>query len=420
MKMKSEDTMRSRSFTLICCLMIGLMSGAGCVSRTPTPEPITISFVCAEQQEAFFQPLVETFRQTHRHIQIEFVRPERFGPARADVLSVSPFMRRFAQGQLDTIDLSSFIAQDTSFDLADLYPQALDMFSQTWITQENRVEIWAAPLMMDAMVMYYNKDLFDRYGVAYPKPDWTWDDFLRIGQALYDPDAGVFGYVPDVSLDDPLNFVYQNDGGVFDDPLNPTRTTFNDERTVEALDWYARLMYEYKAAASPRQARQAWGIGGYTLFGLEKKRLGMWTGMLSERGRWFERENWDFKWGMVPLPRGVRSATTGYVQGYAISAQAANPEACWQWISFLSRQPFYGGIPARRSLIASTAYQDQVGQDVAIVARMSAESLIMFSPGLFNLYDALRFYDQAVESIVEGSATAQEALNRAQMQSRFQ
>ena len=34
------------------------------------------------------------------------------------------------------------------------------------------------------MVLYYNKDLFDKDGVSYPTADWKWPDFLAAAQKL--------------------------------------------------------------------------------------------------------------------------------------------------------------------------------------------------------------------------------------------
>ena len=37
---------------------------------------------------------------------------------------------------------------------------------------------YAVPYRMDSWVMFYNKDLFDKAGVAYPDGSWTWDDYV--------------------------------------------------------------------------------------------------------------------------------------------------------------------------------------------------------------------------------------------------
>ena len=40
------------------------------------------------------------------------------------------------------------------------------------------------PQNLSSLVVYYNKELFDAAGVAYPSDDWTWDDFVETAKAL--------------------------------------------------------------------------------------------------------------------------------------------------------------------------------------------------------------------------------------------
>ena len=37
---------------------------------------------------------------------------------------------------------------------------------------------------MSNVILYYNKDLFDKAGVAYPTNDWTWNDMLAAAKKL--------------------------------------------------------------------------------------------------------------------------------------------------------------------------------------------------------------------------------------------
>jgi len=54
-------------------------------------------------------------------------------------------------------------------------------------------DIYAAPLEWVTAVIFYNKDLFDKAGLAYPTADWTWDDYAKDAAALTDSANGVFG-----------------------------------------------------------------------------------------------------------------------------------------------------------------------------------------------------------------------------------
>ncbi|MBN1584389.1 MAG: extracellular solute-binding protein [Anaerolineae bacterium] len=414
MRIKNDSfwVLRRSMIGAALCLFVIL---SGCVQITPTPEPAAITFACTEEEEAYFGPVREAFNKEYRHIAVEFVRPQRFSWPDMDVFDVSPFTRRFMDQEeaVATLDLSPYIGQDEAFEQADFYPGLIDMF------RIEETEIWAIPYMVDVGVMYYNRDLFDEYGVAYPQLDWTWDDFLRTAQTFYAPVIGIFGYIPDEQKNDPLAFVYQNGGRIFDDFQNPTRTTFDDVYTIEALDWYAKLMYEYEAAATPQQARQAYSLTGSTQTGIREGRLGMWSGTLSDRGGRLDDEEWGINWGIVPLPKGKQSATFAFTNGYVISTSAQDPDACWAWISFLTHQVPPYGMPARKSVAESKGFEDMVGKDVAAVARASVEHALFFSPAGWDIYGTFQIFNEALEKLYSGKMTAQQVMEWAQQQSQY-
>jgi len=45
-------------------------------------------------------------------------------------------------------------------------------------------QLFAIPKDFNSLMVFYNKDLFDRAGIPYPQTGWTWDDFLRITRQL--------------------------------------------------------------------------------------------------------------------------------------------------------------------------------------------------------------------------------------------
>ena len=44
--------------------------------------------------------------------------------------------------------------------------------------------IYGLPRDFQTIVLYYNKDMFDAAGQAYPNENWTWDDFRAAAKAL--------------------------------------------------------------------------------------------------------------------------------------------------------------------------------------------------------------------------------------------
>jgi multiple sugar transport system substrate-binding protein len=275
--------------------------------------------------------------------------------------------------------------------------------------------------------MFYSRDLFDQYGVPYPEIGWAWDDFLNTGLTITDPDAGVYGYATNSLTTNPTYsdvgfFVYQHGGRLFDSLQNPTRTTFDDPLTVEAVGWYADLYHEYDIAPTPREARTTFGGGQYAFYeGMRRGKVGMWNGSFSERGGLVWEVDWLVNWGMAPLPQDAQSVTQAQVEGYALHAQTQHPEACWEWIVFLSQQMIPDAqhahrlVPARKSVAESTAYRQLVGADIAAVARASMENAVMIDLVAFAEFeDAMNIFGGAVREVIDGNLTPLEAMTQAQ------
>ncbi|MEF3313753.1 extracellular solute-binding protein [Paenibacillus sp. GYB004] len=58
--------------------------------------------------------------------------------------------------------------------------------------------LYALPIHTDTMALYYNKDLFDKFGVEYPKNGMTWDEVYTLSKRLTrkDGDTQYIGYAP--------------------------------------------------------------------------------------------------------------------------------------------------------------------------------------------------------------------------------
>ncbi|MDF2719878.1 MAG: transporter substrate-binding protein, partial [Paenibacillus sp.] len=55
-------------------------------------------------------------------------------------------------------------------------------------------KMYALPIINNTAVLYYNKDLFDKFGVAYPVDGMTWDRAINLAKQLYRSDGGVQYY----------------------------------------------------------------------------------------------------------------------------------------------------------------------------------------------------------------------------------
>ena len=184
------------------------------------------------------------------------------------------------------------------------------------------------------------------------------------------------------------------------------------------MQWYQDLYYLYEVAPTPEQASISFGYGNQKIYrGILQGDIGMWPGNFSDRGGVTWPVNWDnLSWGMVALPADVSAATSGLGTGYAITASSQHPEAAWLWLRFLSEQIPQALIPARRSLAESDEFRDQIGAEAADAAAKSMQNVTLISPDLFQFGNSLEYFSAAINDIVDGTASAQEALDWAQDQ----
>ena len=134
------------------------------------------------------------------------------------------------------LSISDYIEKDEDINIDDFYSGILDSF----IFDD---QVYALPYDFGPYIMYYNKDLFDKYGVEYPDENTTWEEFKdKCKQLTQD---GNYGTVFASSLDyyDPqvlsLGGEIINEKGEFD---------ITGDKTTAALQSLADLINVDKVA----------------------------------------------------------------------------------------------------------------------------------------------------------------------------
>jgi len=398
----------------LCAVSVVL---AGCSGLFSTPEPVTLSFVFSEGEAADYQAWAQEFQEKYPTITIELKSREGLSGdllLQEDTFTGTQFDLQGWVQQQAVLPLSPFVEQAADLASEDFYRGTLQVFG-------SQGQLWALPYGVDLLMMYYNKNLFDRYGVPYPQVGWTWSDFIDLAMAVTDVNADQFGYALQYSNEfgiyEPVVFIYQHGGRVFDDLQNPTRATLNEPLNVEAMEWYADLIYDYHIA--PTRAEGPQRMRSYPWQGVIEQKYAMWSMMFSTRGgmRWpVEQET---NWGMVPWPKDQNAASLGMATGLFIAASTEHPDEAWQWIEFLSHKTPLYQMPARQSLVGSKAYEELVGVEAALAARAALEEAILVNPSLLGFEAAIGALSEALDAIRNGDATPQAALDAAQEKSGY-
>lgn len=84
-----------------------------------------------------------------------------------------------------TADMTPLVTKH-KLDLGRLEDQAVSFIKQ----HSAKGELLSIPVTKDSNVLYFNKDIFDKFGVAYPKDFMTWDETYELAKKLVREDGG--------------------------------------------------------------------------------------------------------------------------------------------------------------------------------------------------------------------------------------
>jgi multiple sugar transport system substrate-binding protein len=245
------------------------------------------------------------------------------------------------------LPIDPLLASDPNLSLDDFVGNTVGLLSQNGVT-------YGIPLHVQPEVLYYNIDLFTAAGAFMPYQGWTVNDFEQALRTLK------------FDADDPAAFESQSGGNYtlsliaaygavpLDYRTSPPTVDFTSEANVNAirqvLDLAKDGYIQYSALGTPG--------GGPAGLGGSLENPAMYTAVLTDLFGAFgadEEEDNTASYGLVTFPQGVDYSAISYDIGSAyITANSQYPDACYQFISFLSGRPtLFSSMPARLSVINS-------------------------------------------------------------------
>ena len=398
-----------------------LLSACGPILSQPTPAAAKdVQLVYQDWRTEWFPPMTQQmltqFHSTHPDIHIFYV------PDPVDVeeslledmkAGVSPdvfaaccsFFPILAQeGQ--TLDLRPFIESDLDQEtIQDWDPVQYRVF------QTRSGEQYGLPKYHGALALYYNKDLFDEFGVDYPDGTWDHDDYLDAMKRLtHDRNADgrtdLWGSIIDLSWDR-IQIHVNSWGGHFVDPEDSTRSRLGDAPALAAMEWLRARMWDDQVMARPLDVQN---MGPQNAFIAEKVAM-------AEDGSWALKNilaNAKFRIGVAPLPSGpARRVTLASTDGFGIYKETHNPQASWELMKFLISKDYGRAMaranflqPARASLVQE--WVDFVRQefpdktrdmDIAVFAEGHIQGYSVVAEIFQNMVEAKRIIYAAWDQI---------------------
>lgn len=257
--------------------------------------------------------------------------------------------------------LDDFVAENTGF--SDFAPSLFEQGSYKGVLNY-------IPIGWNNIMINYNRDLFDKAGLAYPERGWTWDQFRETAKALTVRDASgtvtQFGYeVPN------QNFFVQP-------------WFFSNGTGILNADWTASNMLDPKVAETLQFLYDLIHVDGVSpIPGAETMDNQFMAGQVAmiNRGQWIVQNaksnglNMDIA---VP-PKKEKEATIIGFGAYAIAGNTANADLAKALVLELTSEETQreqgergGGVPGRKSAA-------------------STEAFLAFPPSAFLYYETLPF-----------------------------
>lgn len=284
--------------------------------------------------------------------------------------------------------------------------------------------IFALPLYIDTLALYWNKDYFDRKSIAFPPRDW--EEFQTLVPRLREQDASggivkataaIGGSSKSVNRATDMVSLLMLQTGVKMTDDNFGRATFaapvSDGQTPgrNALEFYTRF-------ANPASSVYTWNDSQhYSIDNFAEGNTAMMFNYSYQTGI-VRAKNPFLKFDIAPMPqpRGVSQPVNfANYWGFAVSKKSAKTDLAWQFVKFLttdtasmraymqkSKHP-----PALRALVGEVQTDPNLG--VFAQQALTARSWPQIDNTLVE-----RSFSDMIEAVISGRLSAQNALKEAE------
>ena len=308
---------------IICLILFVSFLTYNFLNNNPKEEKVTVQFASwgSESEVNILKPLLADFEKQNPDIKVDFMHiPQNYfqkihllyaSNTAPDVIFINnQYLPIYANAGM----LESLSEYQDEFEFEKYYPQAL-------ATMDWKASVLAVPRDISNIVIFYNKDLFKKYGVPLPHSGWTFEEFLDSAKKItHRPE--VFG----ISFDEePLFYLpYITSEGYYDIPY------YEKVKDNSGLKFYADLRNRYHVAPTKDETASATSAQLFL-----QNRMGM---LLS--GRWLVpkfRQEATFDWDVVEFPAGSAGSIVPMdSSGWAISKSSKHKPQAIKLIKYLS------------------------------------------------------------------------------------
>lgn len=268
--------------------------------------------------------------------------------------------------------------------------------------------LYMIPLVKSGEVLYYNKTLYDAYGLTAPT---TWAEMEENSRVLY-YEHGVAGF----GVESPIELVemlIEQSGTTYVDPVNG-QVAFNQPVLVEELRHFTDLIAE-GLYVTP-------SIHGTLVSAFENGEVGSVMASTFYED-YFLGGELEFEMGVTTLPQGgvVNYSPTVGASAYLFRSDPEQEAAAFSFLKyFVSPQPntdwviAYGGVSPYSAPYQMEAYTNYLNANPARSVLYGAGPIVGYIPSVQGLIQARVILYPLLDQVATGVQTADSAVQSAQ------
>ncbi len=225
-------------------------------------------------------------------------------------------------------DVSSYMAKDKSFDTSDIFAASMQDFN---IANKQ----YAFPRETTAIVMAYNKTLFDKAGVPLPTENWTWQEYIDTARKLTNGTGptqvfGTAGWTSTTVIYPAIVRVWQRGGDVVDEQR--TKYIMDQAEGVAGIQDIADLIHKDNVSASEAALQ---GTNVNNLF--DSGRVAMVPTINVYSGF----ANAKFDWDIQHMPHDAAKITRVASAGHSMTTEGTHQDLSWNLLKMLASKEAY-------------------------------------------------------------------------------
>jgi len=435
------------------------VSLSGCLKQAETPYQVSLEMWGVFDDSDAYQDSIQTYVRMNPHVKEINYRKMNIDTYEKDLLDALAAGNGPDIFMMKNSWLPSFANKISPADPAMIgergYRDAfVDVAAEDFISE---AKVYAVPLSVDSLALYYNKDMFNVAGIA--TPPRTWQELLRDVRPLTKIDeygnviqsAMAMGTAYNVNRSTDILSLLFMQFGVAANSFGQTRADFSSSSAADSMTFYTQF-------AKPSSAYYTWNPRlDYSIDAFYQGKSAMMINY-SYQIETIRQKNAKLNFGVAPLPQFENNVPVNFANywGLAVSknkevkpvSEGDQPMApagkenelrvfeSWQFLSYLAF-PHTGKItlvngltknpkefpltadPAEKYLEATkkpAARRDLImaNQDDILLAPFASGNLIARSFQQFNPEETERVLAEAIARVNSGEASIVDALNLAE------